>query len=532
MTPPSAAGGKASGQRATRRHWFGLAVIVLPCLLVSMDLSVLFYALPFLSADLAPTSSQLLWILDLYGFMLAGLLITMGTLGDRVGRRKVLLWGAALFGAASILAAYSQSAEMLIAARALLGIAGATLAPSTLSLIRNMFQDPRQRQVAISVWTLGFAGGAIVGPIVGGLMLEYFWWGSVFLLNVPIMVLLLALGPVLLPEFRNPNAGRFDLLGAVLSLATVLPVIYGIKKIAENGFGWGYLGIMLLGIAFGVLFVRRQLTARSPMIEVGLFKKVSFSGAVAACAITFLVLAGLGMFISQYLQLVLGYSPFQAALWSVPGIGGMLIGVTVATSIAEKIRPALIVAVGLTLGAVGFALFAQVTPEAGVGWVVASQIVMSTGIGAVATISTDMVLATAPKESAGAAAAVSETANEFGGAMGIALLGSLGTVVYRSELDGALPPGVPANAVQAAKETLASAFEVAATLPEQLGAALISAANRTFVDGLHWVAWIGAGGSLLIALFVLIVLRQVPPTAASGHDSADDGGELETANAG
>jgi MFS transporter, DHA2 family, multidrug resistance protein len=489
---------------ATRRDWFGLAVIVLPCLVVSMDLSVLFYALPFLSADLAPSSSELLWILDLYGFVLAGFLITMGTLGDRIGRRKVLLAGAALFGAASVLAAYAQSTQMLIAARALLGIAGATLAPSTLSLIRNMFHDPRQRQVAVSVWTLGFAGGAIFGPIVGGLLLEHFWWGAVFLLNVPVMVLLLVLGPILLPEFRSPKPGPFDLAGAALSLATILPVIYGVKKIAADGFAWQYVVFIALGLAFGALFLRRMLIAEHPMIDLRLFRRAQFSGAVLSAAITFLVLAGVGMFVAQYLQLVLGYGPFESALWSLPGMAGMLVGVSAATVLAGKVKPALIVAVGMAFSAISFALLAQITAESGLAWVVASQIVMTCGIGAVASIATDLVLATAPKENAGAAASISETANEFGGAIGIAVLGSLGALVYRDELDRT---GLPSEILAQAKETLASAFQMSAELP---GDSLRSAAASAFVSGMQWVAWIGAAGSLFVGVFVLVVLRRVP----------------------
>jgi MFS transporter, DHA2 family, multidrug resistance protein len=488
---------------ATRREWFGLVVIVLPCLLVSMDLSVLFYALPFLSADLDPSSSQLLWILDLYGFVLAGFLITMGTLGDRIGRRKLLLAGAALFGVASVVAAYSSSTEMLIIARALLGIGGATLAPSTLSLIHTMFRDARERQIAVSVWTLGFAGGTLVGPVAGGFMLEHFWWGSVFLLNVPVMVLLLVLGPILLPEFRNPNPGRFDILGSVLSLGAILPVIYGVKKLAADGFAWSYLGSIFLGLAIGILFLRRMLRSPNPMIDVRLFRRAQFSGAVASGAITFLLLAGIGMYASQYLQLVLGYGPLDAALWGLPGMAGMMIGLYAATVLAARIRPAVIVASGLVFAAVGFALFAQITAQSGVGWVVASNVVLAAGIGAVVTIATDLVLATVPSDSAGAAAAVSETANEFGGAAGIALLGSLGALVYRL----GLPDGVPA----AARETLGSAFEVAATLPTDLGRSLTSVASQSFVSGIQWVSWIGAAGTLVIAGFVLVVLRRIEP---------------------
>ncbi|HZA25693.1 MAG TPA: MFS transporter, partial [Dehalococcoidia bacterium] len=194
--------------RATRREWIGLGVLAIACVLYAMDLTVLHLAVPSLSADLQPSSVQLLWIIDVYGFLVGGSLITMGTLGDRIGRRKLLLIGAAAFGVASVMAAFSTSAEMLIAARALMGVAGATLAPSTLSLIFSMFRDPRQRSVAIGVWISGFSAGAAIGPVVGGVLLEFFWWGSVFLLALPVMALLLALGPRVLPEFRDPQAGR------------------------------------------------------------------------------------------------------------------------------------------------------------------------------------------------------------------------------------------------------------------------------------------------------------------------------------
>ena len=221
---------------AGRKEWTGLAVLALPLLLVSMDVSVLYFAVPFISRDLAPTATQQLWIFDIYGFVLAGLLLTMGSLGDRIGRRKLLLIGAVGFSLASLLAAYSQSAEMLIAARALLGVAGATLMPSTLGLIRNMFHDAKQRSTAIAIWTAVMTSGIAVGPVLSGILLEHFWWGSVFLINIPAMLLLLALGPVLLPEYRRPGSARFDLVSSGLSLATVLPVIYGIKEWAARGF--------------------------------------------------------------------------------------------------------------------------------------------------------------------------------------------------------------------------------------------------------------------------------------------------------
>ncbi|ALG10244.1 MFS transporter [Kibdelosporangium phytohabitans] len=488
--------------RATRRQWLGLAVIVLPCLLVSMDLSVLFYALPALSADLSPSSTQLLWILDLYGFVLAGLLITMGTLGDRFGRRKVLLAGAALFGIASVIAAFSTSTEMLIAARGLLGVGGATLAPSTLSLIRTMFHDPGQRQVAISIWTMGFAGGALLGPIAGGVLLEHFWWGSVFLLNVPVMVLLLALGPVLLPEFRDSRPGGFDVLGALLSLAAILPVIYGIKKIAADGVAWEYFGWIAIGLALGALFLRRMRRAEHPMIDIHLFRRPQFSGAVATGAITFALMAGLGLFISQYLQLVLGMSPLEAALWNLPGMAGMGLGVTVATALSARMRPALLVGMGLLVAAGAYVLLAQVDSTGGLGWVVTSQVLLAFGIGGVVTVATDLVMATAPKDRAGAAAALSETANEFGGAIGIAVLGSIAAAVYQANL--------PEHIVGPARETLGAAHQTAAHLPAELGGPLLRAANESFVGSMQWIVWLAAVGSVVIAAFVMLVLRRVP----------------------
>ena len=258
--------------RAGRREWIGLSVLALPCIVYAMDLTVLNLALPALSEDLQPTSSQLLWIVDIYGFMVAGLLITMGTLGDRIGRRRLLLIGAGAFGAASVVAAFSTSAEMLIAARALLGIAGATLAPSTLSLIRNMFEQPGQRTFAIGVWITSFSVGAAVGPLIGGLLLERFWWGSVFLPALPVMGLLLAVGPRLLPEYRDPEAGRLDLVSAGISLLAVLAVIYGLKAIAQDGLGPTAVLSILVGLAAGAAFLQRQRRLADPLIDPRLFR--------------------------------------------------------------------------------------------------------------------------------------------------------------------------------------------------------------------------------------------------------------------
>jgi MFS transporter, DHA2 family, multidrug resistance protein len=268
--------------RAGRREWVGLAVIALPCIVYAMDLTVLNLALPALSRDLQPSSSQLLWIVDISGFLVAGLLITMGTLGDRIGRRRLLLIGAAAFALSSLFAAFSTSAEMLIAARALLGVAGATLAPSTLSLIRNTFNDRQQRTFAIGVWITSFSAGAAVGPLIGGLPLEHFWWGSAFLPALLVMGLLLAVGPRLLPEYSDPEAGRLDLISAALSLVAVLAVIYGLKRIAQDGVGWTAAVSIVAGLVVGAAFVRRQHRLADPLIDLRLFRLPAFNAALAA----------------------------------------------------------------------------------------------------------------------------------------------------------------------------------------------------------------------------------------------------------
>lgn len=495
--------------RAGRRAWLGLVVLLLPALLVSMDLSVLFMALPFLSADLAPSSGQLLWILDVYGFCLAGLLLTMGVLGDRVGRRRLLLAGAVTFGLASVAAAYATSAEMLIATRALLGVAGATLAPSTLSLIRTMFPDPRQRRTAIGAWTSAFAGGAVVGPLAGGLLLEYFWWGSVFLVNVPVMLLLLVLGRVLLPESRDSRPGRFDLGGAAMSLAAVLAVIYGVKRFAEHGAdGWAAVSLVA-GLAVGALFVLRQRRIAEPALDVGLFRHRAFSISILTGTIAILAVAGSGLYTSQYLQLVHGMRPFTAALCNLPVVAGMLVGVTVATMLVRRVRPGTVVGLGLAVCALGFGVLALVEVESHVALLIGGAALMVAGVGMASTLATDMVIATAPPTRAGAASALSETGNELGGALGIAVLGSIGAAVYRTEITGTSPAGLPADVAAAARDTLGGAVHVADSLPGPLADALVRAAREAFVGGMQTVAVVSAVGLAVAAVLAALWLRKV-----------------------
>ena len=484
-------------------------MIALPCLLYSMDLTVLNLALPSLSADLAPTSAQLLWIVDIYGFLVAGSLITMGTLGDRIGRRKLLLIGAAAFGIGSVAAAFSTSAEMLIATRALLGLAGATLAPSTLSLIRNMFLEPQQRTVAIGIWISSYSVGAAIGPLVGGILLEHFWWGSVFLIGVPVMVLLLVVGPMLLPEFRDPEAGRMDLISAGLSLVGVLLVIYGLKQVAQGGPGWLAALSVAVGVVVGMAFVRRQQRLADPLIDLRLFQSSAFSASLAAYTLGTFVAFGVFVFIGQYLQLVLGLSPLHAGLWTMPFGAAFVVGSMLTPPIARRVRPAYVMAVGLVVAAVGFGMLTLVEGPGGLPILVTAFVVYSLGLAPVFTLATDIVVGSAPPERAGAASAISETGSELGGALGIAILGSIGTAVYRHAMADGLSSAVPAAAAHAARDTLGRAVAVASELPHDVGVQLLGVARPAFGDAFHLTAIISAAVVLATALVAVVALRDV-----------------------
>ncbi|HET6861296.1 MAG TPA: MFS transporter, partial [Streptomyces sp.] len=303
-------------------RWLALAVLVLAVLLVAVDATVLGLATPFLSEDLKPSGTQLLWIGDVYSFVIAGLLVSMGSLGDRIGRKKLLLVGAVAFGGVSVLNAYATSPEMMIVARALLGVAGATLMPSTLALIRNIFHDAKERSLAIGIWGAAASAGAAVGPVVGGFLLEHFWWGSVFLINLPVMAVLVVVGIKLLPESKNPAPGPWDLLSVGLSLIGMVGVVYAVKEAAAHGFQWYVFAAAVVGAGALWWFVRRQLTLPAPLLDMRLFHHRGFSGAVLADLLTILGLSGLVFFLSQFLQLVQLHSPLEAGLIELPAAVG------------------------------------------------------------------------------------------------------------------------------------------------------------------------------------------------------------------
>jgi DHA2 family multidrug resistance protein-like MFS transporter len=497
--------------RAGAREWIGLAVLALPTLLVSLDMFVMLLALPHLSRGLHADSVQQLWIMDVYGFMVAGFMITMGTLGDRIGRRRLLLVGGAVFGVASLAAAWSTSAAMLIAVRALLGIAGAALVPSTLSLITHMFRDPRQKASAIGVWAGCFTVGAIIGPIVGGVMLERFWWGSVLLLGVPVMVLLLAAGPALRPEYRERAAGRLDLPSVGLSLAAVLPAIHGLKSLARDGWQVTPALLVAVGLVIGVVFVRRQRRLTDPLLDLRLFAGRTFSTTLGGMLAYSMLSGGTMVLVAQYFQLVDGLSPLRAGLALAPGMAAAVVSFQVAPLLARRIRPAYLIGGGMLVTVAGLLVMTR-TGTSGTGLLIAGFAVTCLGTGPLVTLGTNLIVGAAPPERAGSAAAMGQTCNDFGYALGVAVLGSVLTAVYRAEM--------PANAPAAARDSITGATRAALQLPEQSAAAVLSAADRAFVAGLHTAAALSAAILLGVAVLLAVALRHLPPLGRPSGDPA------------
>ncbi|MGV9630951.1 MFS transporter [Streptomyces sp. NPDC003487] len=482
--------------RAGRREWTALGVLMLPLLLVWMDVSVLYFAIPAISADLEPSGTQQLWIFDIYAFVLAGLLMTMGSLGDRIGRRRLLLIGAAAFGAASLVAAYADSAETLIAARAVLGVGGATLMPSTMAIVRTMFTDPAQRTKAIGMWSGVMTAGIALGSVLSGVLVQFFWWGSVFLVNLPAMALLLVLGPVLLPESRNPEPGRFDWVSVPLSMAAVLPVIYGLKEIPSEGWHAGYVVSITVGLLFAALFVHRQRTAASPMIPPALFRGRGFAPAVVLNLVSSLGMMGSAFFTTQYLQSVLGKSAMEAALWALlPSVPIGMAAPLAAALVHKGVERAYVVTAGFLIGAAGYGMLALAGTDS-LWLVLAACGVLASGIVMVISQMTDLALGTAPVERAGSASSLLETGAEFGGALGMAVLGSIGTAIYRHDM--------PASAPDAARETLGGALAVAGKVP-----GLATVAREAFTSGMQGAAIAGAALLAGAAVAAAVTLRGV-----------------------
>ncbi|MGW4766510.1 MFS transporter [Nocardia sp. NPDC004278] len=469
----------ATAPTGSRRARLGLAVLLLPVLLVSMDISVLFLAMPTLTLDLDPSAAQQLWILDIYGFLIAGLLITMGNLGDRIGRRNILLAGASVFGIASVVAAFAPSAVVLIIARALMGMGGATLLPSSLALISSLFPNARERAAAIGVWTAFFAGGSAVGPVLGGLLLHHFWWGSVFLINIPVLLILLAFGPFVLPEHRSGVVGPLDIPSVLLSIGGILPAVYAVKQIAAEGFDIASIGIGLVGVALLAVFVRRQRQLAEPLLDLRLFRRVQFTIAIGSSLVGMMSLAAMSYLTSVYLQSVTGREPLAAALFGIPMAIAVFLCSMGGARIGHKlgVRPTFVLA--LLAAAVGNVMLIGVGVDGGIAWYLAGSTIAGIGYGLAFTLVSDVAVSSVPPERAGSAVGISETSFELGNALGLALLGSIAALVFRS--GGAYA------------DTLGETIQHA-----DGNTALIDSARESFVSGMHIATSVGA--VLLVAM--------------------------------
>ncbi|MFI5495052.1 MFS transporter [Actinoplanes sp. NPDC051859] len=486
------------------RRWLGFSALILAVLLVSVDGTVLALAMPSISQDLGATGTQMLWIGDVYSFVLAGLLVTMGTLGDRIGRRKLLLIGAAGFGLVSTAIAYAPSAEWLIAGRILLGVAGATLMPATLALIRTLFPDARERSTAIGIWGAAMSAGAALGPVLGGFLLEHFWWGSAFLINAPVMAVLLLLGGTLLPESKNPEPGPWDLSSVALSMAGMFGTVYAIKEIAAHGLGVDTAIAAVVGAVALIAFARRQLRLPHPLIDVRLFRNRSFSAVIAAGMLSVLGLSGLLYFLSQYFQLVEGYGPLEAGLAELPAaIGSMLLGV-LAGALTRRTSVRTVLGSGMALTGLSMAALSTINPATPYALLGVALFLMGAGMGLAFTVASDVILTVVPERQAGAASAVSETAYELGMALGIATLGTVVTGVYR---DVTLPAGIPTELAATAQDSLAGAAQVAGALPPEQATAMLTAARFAFTDGLALATTAGSVLLLAAAAAIAILIR-------------------------
>ncbi|MFE7808435.1 MFS transporter [Streptomyces sp. NPDC057430] len=496
---------RAAGGGANR--WVVLVVLCVSLLLVALDATVLHVAVPSLTEDLRPSSTELLWIVDAYPLICASLLILFGTLGDRIGRRRVLLLGYGLFGVASAVAALATAPGVLIGARALLGVGGAMIMPATLSILRAVFPDRRERATAIGIWTAVAAIGAATGPVLGGFLVEHYWWGSVFLINIPLMALILPLGRWLLPESKGRGDGPWDVLGALMAAAGVLGVVLGVKRIGtgENLLDPATAAPLLLGAALLILFVRRQRRRAHPLIDMRLFSRAAFTTSVGCIVLAMLALVGLELIAVQYLQLVLGLSPLETGLRLLPlTFAAMAAGATGSYTL-RRIGPRRMVGWGFVLTAAAVLLLVLMGQNDRPLLLTCGFVLLGFGLQTTLFSAYESMLSEAPPESAGGAAAIGETSYQLGAGMGIALLGSVMNAAYAPGL--AAVPGVPAAASEAAANSLGEAYKVADQLGGTAGPALYHAARQAFVDGLHVTLFVSAALLLLGALMAMRLPR-------------------------
>jgi MFS transporter, DHA2 family, multidrug resistance protein len=506
-----------------RRRWTILAVLCVSVFLAVVDNTIVNVALPTISRQLHATTSELQWIVDAYSLVFAALLLVGGSLGDRYGRKGALQIGLAAFAGFSALAGLSGSIGMLIVARCLMGLAAALIFPATLAILSNVFTDAKERAAAIGIWT-GITGLAVaLGPLTGGLLLQHFSWGSVFFVGVPIAGLALALGAWLVPTSRDPAAPRLDLVGFVLSIAGVAAVIY--TTIGAPAHGW--LGPVTLagygaGITLLVIFAAWELRVAEPMLDITLFRNIRFSAASFSITVAFFGLFGFIFLITQYFQLVHGYSPLSAGVHTLPFALGVGAAAPVAPILARRLGTKIVVPAGLMLMGAGFFIASTIGSDTPFfGPVIGSMLLMAIGLGLATAPSTDAILAVLAPGKAGVGSAVNDVTRELGGTFGVAVVGAVFASVYGPQLTLLLHGRLPAPALAAARQSPAAALEIAAHAPASAQATIIDAAHQAFVHGLSRGSIVCAAGVALGAVFAFLVLpRRLPnpPPAASGND--------------
>lgn len=498
--------GQRAGMGTNASRWTVLVVLCASLFLVAVDATVLHVAVPAVSADLRPGPMELLWIVDAYPLVCASLLILFGTLGDRVGRRKVLLAGYVVFGLASTLAVFASDPLTLVIARALLGAGGAMIMPATLSILRQVFPSRRERAVAIGVWSAVAAVGAAVGPLVAGVLLQHFWWGSVFLVNIPLMVLSVPLGRMVLPESTGARQGPWDVLGALLAAGGLFALILGVKRLGSGELlALDTLAAFVIGVVLLTLFTHRQRRLAHPLIDFAAFARPAFGTAVGCIVLTVLALVGLALIAAQYLQLVLGLSPLETGLRLLPlSVAAVAAGV-VAPRVLRRLGPRAMVTLGFTATALAVVILTNLGTVDQPMLMVSGFVLLGLGLETTLFGCYESMLSDTPPQQAGAAAAVGETAYQLGAGLGVAVLGSVMNAAYASSFDDRR------GANEAAKGSLGEAYAAAGDLGGAAGRTLRESAQLAFVHGMHVTLVVSAA---LLALGALAALRL--PRSARG----------------
>jgi EmrB/QacA subfamily drug resistance transporter len=507
------------------RRWWSLAVLCMTLLVIGLDNTILNVALPSLVNDLGATTSQLQWIVDGYTLVFAGLLLTAGSLGDRFGRRGALSIGLVVFGIGSAASAMAGGANMLIFTRAFMGIGGALIMPATLSLLTNIFTDPKERARAIGAWAAVAGAGSAFGPLIGGFLLEHFWWGSVFLINVPVVIVALVAGRLLLPTSKDPSAPRLDPFGAILSMVGLVALLFGIIEAPSKG--WSdplVIGGLVLGVVTLVGFILWELHTDHPMLDVRFFQNRRFTAANGAITLTFFAMFGVSFLATQYLQSVLGYSPLEAGVRMLPMPLTMLVIAPLSPRIVEKVGTKLVVGTGLTLAAIGTGLLSFVPVMDGYPNVIAGMMIMAAGMGLVMAPATESIMGSLPPAKAGVGSAMNDTTRQMGGALGVAIIGSVLASAYRPGVSSALNAvGAPQDVIDIAQESITGAMHAADQLPTALGDAVRTAAATEFVSAFHSAVLVGA---VVLLVAAGIVFKWLPARAGDvreHQESALDG---------